>query len=866
MLQRVTKFSKKTEAAAPVFASVTASDIIRAPVVHKTIPLEFAALLAPYKRRGRLSLRVADVPQRARLSAGRNNGDGSWSLGSDELEDLSYLVPANLVREHTLLVRIMAFEEGAASTLKVIHFPVPLEPESAAQDDTAEPGAHSPDPILHNELQCMQSLFAVRESELTELRAALEQANALKKSELAGARAAWELELKERLSEAVTQARQQVQDISQSTQDSRIAQAKAQAEQKIAEEHGRWQAPTEQRVEAERQRWKAESAAAVADAVAQERARWQEEAGRHSDTERQRWKTESASALSNAVAQERTRWQEETDWRNEAERQRWKAESAGALSDAVARERTRWQEETDRRNEAECQRWKSESASALSAAVAQERARWQEETDRRNETERQHWKAESADALSEAIAQERTRWQQEIDRRLEAERQRWKTKSAGTLSDSIAEERAVWQEQADRQIEAERQLWKIQSAAAQSETVAKERERWQTEMDQRIEAERQHGKAENLAALSQAEVRWKADEADRSAAILAETREQSRMLADAKRKSAELELALVEARARPNNPLAIDAGEPESGRLRDELAKMQSVLAQRENELAGHRTAFEQERGRWRQELEAALTAAAKTWKTEEDARLAAIVAKSRAESDAVLAVATWRYEAAERALAESGKQDAAPARKDDGYVESLRRELSTVRGALVNCEVELGQARRALERTRPQPIQSAVSNPVLSRNLADPGEEDVAASKKRGLVRDFVVAVCVITPIIFFYPWLEVYLPTEVRTGITSMTGGLLGTGAPPALPIQAAAPPAPPAVKQQTAIVSRAVNLRATAATTGAVVLTLQRGAPVTVLERRGNWTLVEVPSKDGKTKALQGFVYGSYLKDKS
>jgi hypothetical protein len=49
------------------------------------------------------------------------------------------------------------------------------------------------------------------------------------------------------------------------------------------------------------------------------------------------------------------------------------------------------------------------------------------------------------------------------------------------------------------------------------------------------------------------------------------------------------------------------------------------------------------------------------------------------------------------------------------------------------------------------------------------------------------------------------------------------------------------------------------------GAVVLTLQRGAPVTVLERRGNWTLVEVPSKDGKTKPLQGFAYSSYLKDK-
>src|SRR5258706_2508847 len=409
MLQRVTKFSKKTEAAAaaaPVFASVSASDIIRAPVANKTIPLEFAALLAPFKRRGRLSLRVEDVPQRARLSAGRNNGDGSWSLASDELEDLAYLVPANMVREHTLLVRIMAFEEGAASTLKVIHFPVPLEPEPAAQDDAAEPGVDSPDPILHNELECMQSLFAVRESELTELRAALEQAKTLKEAELAGARAAWDLELKERLSEAVTQARQQVQDTSQSLQDGRIAQATARAEQKIAEEHSRWQAQTEQRIETERKRWKTESAGALSEAIAEERVRGQEEAGRRIEAERQRWKVESTGVLSDVIAEERARWQGETDRRIEAERQCWKAESTGALSEAIAEERARWQQEIDRRLEAERQRWKMKSAGALSESIAEERVVWQEQADRYIEAERERWKTESAAALSETVANE----------------------------------------------------------------------------------------------------------------------------------------------------------------------------------------------------------------------------------------------------------------------------------------------------------------------------------------------------------------------------------------------------------------------------------------------------------------------------
>src|SRR5258707_14966607 len=96
MAHRGTASSKKAEAVAPAFASVTAADIIRAPVVQKTIPLDLAALLAPYKRHGRLTLRVERMPQRAKLSAGRNNGDGSWSLASDELEDLNYLVPSNL--------------------------------------------------------------------------------------------------------------------------------------------------------------------------------------------------------------------------------------------------------------------------------------------------------------------------------------------------------------------------------------------------------------------------------------------------------------------------------------------------------------------------------------------------------------------------------------------------------------------------------------------------------------------------------------------------------------------------------------------------------------------------------------------------
>ncbi|MEO8301973.1 MAG: hypothetical protein ABI608_09275, partial [Rhizomicrobium sp.] len=173
MALRGTASSKKTEAVAPAFASVTAADIIRAPVAQKTIPLDLAALIAPYKRQGRLTLRVERIPQRAKLSAGRNNGDGSWSLASDELEDLNYLVPSNLSGGHELAIRIMSFDNAAAHTLKVVPLAIPPwdnEGDEAGKQNVVRSSAETHDPILHNELSKMQSLFAVRDSDLAELR------------------------------------------------------------------------------------------------------------------------------------------------------------------------------------------------------------------------------------------------------------------------------------------------------------------------------------------------------------------------------------------------------------------------------------------------------------------------------------------------------------------------------------------------------------------------------------------------------------------------------------------------------------------------------------------------------------------------
>src|SRR5215470_6097543 len=179
MAQQATATSRKKEAALQAaFASITAADIVRAPTVPRSVPLDLQPLLKPFKRSGRLALRIEHLPQRAKLSAGRRNSDGSWSLASDELEELSYILPSNIAAAHELTVRVMKFDDGAASTLKVIQYPIAAweeTPEPAGEEDAVCRSTEQNDPILRSQLGEMQSLFAVRESELIELRAALEQ-------------------------------------------------------------------------------------------------------------------------------------------------------------------------------------------------------------------------------------------------------------------------------------------------------------------------------------------------------------------------------------------------------------------------------------------------------------------------------------------------------------------------------------------------------------------------------------------------------------------------------------------------------------------------------------------------------------------
>ena len=60
---------------------------------RSAIPLDLRPVISAYRSRGRFMLRVENLPQLARFSAGQNNGNCSWSLLLDELEDLVYFAP-----------------------------------------------------------------------------------------------------------------------------------------------------------------------------------------------------------------------------------------------------------------------------------------------------------------------------------------------------------------------------------------------------------------------------------------------------------------------------------------------------------------------------------------------------------------------------------------------------------------------------------------------------------------------------------------------------------------------------------------------------------------------------------------------------
>jgi hypothetical protein len=651
MAHRATAFSKKNKAEPPVFASVSAADIIRAPVVHRTIPLDLLPLIKPLKRAGRLMLRIERMPQRAKLSAGQRNNDNSWSLASDELEGLNYLVPSNLSAEHELTIRVMRFDDGAASTLKVAQFPIPRWDGTDAAEAPAAHQLPEDEAPLRSQLGEMQSLFAVRESELGELRAALACAHDEKTAELAKARAAWEEELSQRLSQAAETGRKQARDVKDAEQD-RQKSAHAEAEKKITAERERWEAEAARHIAAERRRL---------EALADQRV----------ETERHNGQAEAEQRLKT----ERERWQAEADQQFDAEHRRWEALSEQRLEG----ERRNWQAEAERRLEAEHARWGAQSEQRLET----ESRNWQAEVERRLEAERARWDSQGLSSLKEA-------------------EERWKGEEARRLTEAVAAARAEWRQESDR--EETNTRGRLEATLAEE---MKTRARLETSL---AEEAKTRGRLET--ALTEALAAAKDVPAPRDPSELDALRND---LAAAKRSLAERELdnarhrtELEQERDRARRDGEASQAQAASGWKKEEAARLEAALnaakAQSDAALAAALSRL--------QEAERALERVQAEAKNQPPS---AALAKAKAQSDEALAAAMARLQEAERALervqAEARSQAPAPGRShDDAYVERLRSDITRLEASLASREVELGRLRATLDQA---PAQRAVSRPM---------------------------------------------------------------------------------------------------------------------------------------------------------
>ena len=174
-----------------------------AAVASRAIPIDLRPVISAYRKRGRFMLRVEKLPQLARFSAGQNNGDGSWSLLLDELEDLVYFAPKTVSGDHTLAIRLIAKDETEAFTIALIDFQIRGGDADAAR---AAPSARADAPLpdgVRNELHQLKAALEARESELAQLRESAERMGVMLQQRLdaavADAQAIWKREEAARL-------------------------------------------------------------------------------------------------------------------------------------------------------------------------------------------------------------------------------------------------------------------------------------------------------------------------------------------------------------------------------------------------------------------------------------------------------------------------------------------------------------------------------------------------------------------------------------------------------------------------------------------------------------------------------------------
>jgi chromosome segregation ATPase len=713
----------------------------QANVATDGLPLELAPLLSPFGRDRRVALRIEHMPSRARLSRGRNNGDGSWSLTRDELSDLLYLPPKGATVLPTLTVRIIGLDAGDGATLSVQEYAV--EAGDAADDSAplldevsdAETQAVALD-ALRVELNKAKAALRASQAELNATRKSwdailnerLDDAAAEAAASFEEKRAAWQAELKERLAKAESRAQERAEQArTRSQRDAEAEIAKAQEE---------WRSGETARFAAAEARWREQTTRALAKESAKlERVEAEldatraEAASNQPDTSELRRLHEDIARLRTAVSDREKKLAEEQA-SSAAARQRADTETAAALARAEESWKTKldaaeakWQEQSARALKQAAERTAQAEAALSVAREDAKSARERRDTPEMRGLRDQISRLESdlADreqklAQAQSAAPNIERVQKDAAAALSKAEESWKARFTAAQAKWQEQSARALKEVAERLEQTEAALAEAQASRDRRDTTETRRLRAELDTSRRAIAERDKQIAEAQAsvaharkrsedveaALASAEDAWKSGEAARLAAAEARWQEQSaRAEAALAGKLERAEAALATARAESRS--ARDRQETaETRRLRDALADVQVKLSRRETELAEARSAAVSATEEARQELQSALAKEKKDWEVAEATRFSEAKARWHEQADRQLRKATKRSEAAEAALSEArAEANATRDHRESAELRRLRSEFAAARERLTEREAELAEAQLAAGRAR---------------------------------------------------------------------------------------------------------------------------------------------------------------------
>lgn len=788
------------------------------------IPLDLAPLLAPYARHKHLTFRVEHLPAGARLSNGRNNGDRSWSLTSDDLEDLRYLPPAGAAETPTLAIRVFSLDGDYAATLAVLDVPVSSgdpAPAPAAAQSATDPSIDAELRRLRDELAALQAALAERAAELT------------------AARTAWEAELNERLAKAAAEAATKLEASRaawQTEHEHRFAASEKRAQEHVEQARVRWQQEAEAALAKTQASWKAEEAARLAGAEAQWRAQSMlalaEATARveHAETALAAAHAQAKAVQVTGEAIELSRLRDELVVTQIiiAEREAALAETRQKAEGELSAARTAW--------EAELQQRLAKAAAEAAATLETRRAAWQAEQDDRfakleAQTQKRIEQARMA-ARQEAragLSQAQEIWQADEAVRLAAAEARWQAQSARALAEATArgdraeaalaaasaqpntmqgsrddaelarlrDDRAAMQAIiADRETELLEMRHKAEYERREASRLAIDaelsvaRSAWESELQQRlIEAT-----AQATTNLEMSRAAWQAELADRIAKSEARAQERfAQALAEATARGERAETALAEARAQPK--AVRDPGDEAAlARLRDELAAMRRTLATRETELAAARSAAEDARQNAAAEAQAALQ-----------------------QADEARKVEAAQPPAAEPALAP--KVVAIPNNARGKFTVAMNRQRQ--------------------------------------------------AQLMRYAIRGGALAAC-LAGVVLLYPRVEAMIVDDWAPKIAALPDAIEPMFRNVFGPSKSSLPEPPPVmerpavqtVERRTIISVSVASVRAGPSPAAAVITKLPRDREVSPVDRRGSWVLIRFDAEDGNRQ--EGWVSSTLLKD--